>query len=199
MRRNPALADVSFANVRVPVDVRTERRLRVVGVDQLHVLDSQHALRLPDSLTQACRARDVVPGGQQMAGIQAIAHRHIREFAPHNRGWLAALRTGCRSALRSRPYSPVAPSRRCSAEPFAPHLASPTRKPQCPPPASAPCNCRDAPPDTRRRWPRRAPIRRGSRRSTWRESVGSCRRQVHQIVHVNRQRIQIQPLASAPQ
>jgi hypothetical protein len=35
------------SNVLVPVPLRPERRLRVVGVDQLHVLDSQYALAWP--------------------------------------------------------------------------------------------------------------------------------------------------------
>jgi hypothetical protein len=69
------------SNVLVPVHVRPERCLRVVGVDQLHVIESQYALRMPDGLPQPSVTCDVISGGQQMARIQAIAYRRVRQFS----------------------------------------------------------------------------------------------------------------------
>ena len=53
MRRNPSNANIPFADVLVPVNMRSERRLGIVGVNHAHVFDAQNAVGL--SATVSCR------------------------------------------------------------------------------------------------------------------------------------------------
>src|SRR5205823_5016183 len=65
-------ADVSFTDVGVPVHVRSQRRFGIVGVDDFHIRNPQNAVGFGHGLLQACFARHVESGGQQVARVQAI-------------------------------------------------------------------------------------------------------------------------------
>ena len=51
----PGLADEALADVLVPVDMRAERRLRIVGVDHAHVFDAQHPIDFRHGVLQSGR------------------------------------------------------------------------------------------------------------------------------------------------
>src|SRR5207244_3930947 len=73
------LAYVSLSDVLMPVNARAQRRFRIVGMDQLHVLHAENAIRVAYRLEQSRLAADIEAGREQMAGIQAISDGQVRE------------------------------------------------------------------------------------------------------------------------
>jgi hypothetical protein len=74
-------ADVAFADLLVAIGARAERGLRIVGVDQLHVLHAEDAVGVPDGLLESGFGADLEAGGQQMAGVEAVADGQGRHAA----------------------------------------------------------------------------------------------------------------------
>src|SRR5262245_27796606 len=72
-------ADVTPADVLMAIGARAERRLRIVGVDQLYILHPEDAIRVAYGLLEPCFAPDIESGGEQMAGIEAVADRQSRD------------------------------------------------------------------------------------------------------------------------
>ena len=78
MRRKPCLADLAFADVLVPVEVGAERRLGVVGVDDVcTMVEAQDAFGLAHGGAKTGCGGDVEAGGEQMAGVQAVADGEV--------------------------------------------------------------------------------------------------------------------------
>ncbi len=70
-----------MTNLGVAVNARTQGRLRIVGVDHGHVFQVEDGIGLAKRGSQARRADDVESGGEEMAGVEAIADRGGGEFA----------------------------------------------------------------------------------------------------------------------
>src|SRR5437870_125454 len=66
-------ADLSIADVLVPVDVRAKRLLRVVEVERADPGDSDVPLDLFGRALPAAARADVVAGGEDVAGVDADA------------------------------------------------------------------------------------------------------------------------------
>ena len=92
-RRAAALAELPGADVRVPVAVGAERRLRVVEVQRADPPGPQLAARLAQHRVRSLRGADVIAAREQMAGVQADTEplraarrldqlRELREGAP---------------------------------------------------------------------------------------------------------------------
>ena len=78
----PASTELALADVRVAVDVGAQRRLRVVEVQRAQALEAD----LRDAVVKHGRPgllrTDLVPGGQQVAGVQAQAPAARRRRRP---------------------------------------------------------------------------------------------------------------------
>ena len=83
----PVLSDMAVSDMFVPVDVRSERAFRIVGVDHAHIFEAQRAIDFRNGLLQPRRAADIVAGCQAMAGVDAESDLEIdelgRELAHH--------------------------------------------------------------------------------------------------------------------
>lgn len=77
----PVKTNIPFADVLVPVHMRSQRRFGIVGMNDGHVLQSQPAVDFPNCLFQSFLCRDVVAGREQVACVQAESEGQIREFA----------------------------------------------------------------------------------------------------------------------
>ena len=72
-RRNISSPRCPFADVLVAIDAAAERGLRVVQVKPVQAVQSNHAIEPREHIAVTALARDVVPGGQQVAGVEPHA------------------------------------------------------------------------------------------------------------------------------
>ena len=70
-------ADVSVSDVFVAVDVGSESRARIVGVEQVNVRKAEQFTGGADHFAQSGRGRNVETGGVQMAGVEAEAYGDV--------------------------------------------------------------------------------------------------------------------------
>jgi len=70
-------ADVALTDVCVPVQVRSQRPLGIVGVDHMNVLHSEDSVGFTHSLLQTWLTRDVEARRQQVASVQAVANLQV--------------------------------------------------------------------------------------------------------------------------
>src|SRR5438128_569101 len=75
----PLLADVTLANILMPVHSRSKRCFRIVGMDQFHILHHEDAVRVAYCLVQSSFAANIEAGCEQMASVQAATDRQIRQ------------------------------------------------------------------------------------------------------------------------
>src|SRR5690606_34894220 len=71
-------SDLTLADMGVPVPVAPERILRVVEVDGLHANDADCRVELSHHLGIPLRGAEVIPGSEDMTGIDADAHSILR-------------------------------------------------------------------------------------------------------------------------
>ena len=71
-------ANVAFADIGVPVHMRSERHFRIVGVNQLDVLQAQDASDFGDRLVQTGLRGDIESSRQQVAGVKSITNSQVR-------------------------------------------------------------------------------------------------------------------------
>src|ERR1051326_1373906 len=64
-------AEMPLADVRMPIDTRAERSLRVVDVNRDNLLDAEYAIEFVHRLPIASLSADVITGREKMAGIEA--------------------------------------------------------------------------------------------------------------------------------
>src|SRR5437879_6205645 len=77
-------ADMTFADMPVPIDARVERRARIVEVHGAHVFQSHRAPNDFNRRFQPVRLAKVVAGGKRMRGVNAYTEREFRTRI-HNR------------------------------------------------------------------------------------------------------------------
>src|ERR1035441_4499809 len=77
-------ADVALANLGVAIHAGAQRRLGIVGVKDVDMVEIQNALRLAESGAQAGHGRDVETRGEQVAGVQAVTDREIARATRQN-------------------------------------------------------------------------------------------------------------------
>ena len=86
MRQNPpesGLANPAVPDVGVTVQMRSESALGIIGVDDLDMVQPQVLVQRLYGVLEACCRRDVVPGGERMAGIDAESDRKIGNRSRH--------------------------------------------------------------------------------------------------------------------
>ena len=72
------VAEDAFGDDLVPVDVRAERRLRVVDVEQAEPLEPDPRVELAERLLERARVGDVDSRGPPVAGVEADAEPRVR-------------------------------------------------------------------------------------------------------------------------
>src|SRR5262245_56985828 len=70
-------ADMSLADVPVPIDARVVSRLRVIEVHGAHIPESDSPLDYRDRRFQSIRFPNVIAGSEGMRGIDANAERQF--------------------------------------------------------------------------------------------------------------------------
>src|SRR5450432_1609212 len=83
----PFFSNIAVSDVFVPVDVRSELRFVIVGVDHFYVVDTEDSIDFSDGLLDAGGAGHVVAGRMTVAGIDAESDGEIGKFGgklPHD-------------------------------------------------------------------------------------------------------------------
>ncbi len=77
-RRNGSIPDIPLADMLVPVQLRSSRRLGIVAVPHPHRIEAHRRAGLLHRLLIALGRHDVVAGNMRVARVQAHAHRRMR-------------------------------------------------------------------------------------------------------------------------
>ena len=83
----PFFSNITVSDLFVPVDMRSERRFGIVGVDHFDILDPEHAVDFSHRLPDTGRRRDIVSGSMAVASIDAESDSEIRLLSrelPHD-------------------------------------------------------------------------------------------------------------------
>src|SRR5579863_7022339 len=74
MRQNaaePLRSNIAFADILVTVEMRPQRAFGIVAMDDRNIFDSQCFIYFLERVSQAGGGRDVVAGGEAVAGVDA--------------------------------------------------------------------------------------------------------------------------------
>src|SRR5580704_606952 len=83
----PVYSNITLPDMFVPVDMRTQRRLRVVRMNHAHMFQPQNAVCVSHRGLETVGGRDVVARNQKMASVETEPDRQMRHlrriFANH--------------------------------------------------------------------------------------------------------------------
>src|SRR5690242_6699454 len=99
----PFSSNIAVSDVLVPVDMGPERRLGVVGMDHLDVVQAENAVEFGDRLLQTFGGGHVVAGSVAMASVDAETDIDVRELngeLAHQREFFQAAAQGSAGARR---------------------------------------------------------------------------------------------------